>query len=211
MGRLMGKISPAAVTNSLATLVLKCVSPGVPDFYQGLELFRYTLTDPDNRRPVNFARRRALLSSLPGDEDYADGSSTLRALLDEGDRGALKLYITRNLLHFRRTHRELFADGSYQALAVVGSLKNHALALARTHHDRWVIACVPRQTVGIARSGHYVTGSEWGDTVLRLPKNAPSTFRDILTGEHVRARGDRLEIAQCFATAPLSVLIDVGD
>jgi (1->4)-alpha-D-glucan 1-alpha-D-glucosylmutase len=211
MSRLITKISPAAVTNSLATLVLKCVSPGVPDFYQGLELFHYSLTDPDNRRPVDFASRRALLTNLPGEEDDTDRSSTLRALLDEGDRGALKLYITRNLLHFRRAHRELFADGSYHALALTGSLKNHALGLARAYHHRWVIACVPRQTVGIARLGHYVTGSEWGDTVLRLPKNAPTTFLDILTGQHVSARGDRLEIAQCFATAPFSVLVDVGD
>jgi len=71
--------------------------PGVPDFYQGLELFHYTLTDPDNRRPIDFGSRRALLSRITGQEDQPEGSSTLRAFLEEGDGGALKLYVTRNL------------------------------------------------------------------------------------------------------------------
>jgi (1->4)-alpha-D-glucan 1-alpha-D-glucosylmutase len=211
MSRVMAKISPAAVTNSLATLVLKCVAPGVPDFYQGLELFHYTLTDPDNRRAIDFASRRALLSRLPGYEDQTDGSSTLRSLLEEGDGGAIKLYLTRNLLHLRRAHRELFADGSYQGLAVTGSLKKHALALARAHHDEWVVACVARQTLAIAKPGHYLTGREWGDTVLRLPNDAPSTFVDVLTGEHVSATRGRLEIARCLAAAPVCVLLGVGD
>jgi (1->4)-alpha-D-glucan 1-alpha-D-glucosylmutase len=211
MGRLMAKISPAAVTNSLATLVLKCVAPGVPDFYQGLELFHYTLTDPDNRRPVDFASRRALLSRLPGRESHSDGSSTLRALLDEGDGGALKLYVTRNLLHLRRARRELFASGSYQGLTVAGPLKKHAVAFARTHHDQWVLACVPRQTLSVARTGRYLTGSEWSDTVLPLPKDAPSRYVDVLTGELVEAERGRLELARCFAHAPISVLLSVGD
>ncbi|MGB8179783.1 MAG: malto-oligosyltrehalose synthase [Acidimicrobiales bacterium] len=211
MSRFMAKISPAAVTNSLATLVLKCVAPGVPDFYQGLELFHYTLTDPDNRRAIDFASRRALLSRLPGHEDLTLGSSALRSLLEEGDRGAIKLYVTRNLLHLRRAHRELFAHGSYQGLAVTGSLKKHAVALARAHHGEWVVACVARQTVAVASTGHYLTGRQWGDTVLRLPEDAPSAFVDVLTGEHVSAVRGRLEIARCLASAPVSVLLGVGD
>jgi (1->4)-alpha-D-glucan 1-alpha-D-glucosylmutase len=209
MSRLMAKISPAAITNSLATLVLKCVAPGVPDFYQGLELFHYTLTDPDNRRPIDFASRRALLSRLPSREDDSGGPSTFRSLLKEGDAGALKLYVTRNLLHVRRTHRDLFGSGSYEGLGVSGALRKHVVALARSHHDHWVIACVPRLTVSIARTGRYLTGDEWGDTVVRLPKGAPPSYVDVLSGEHLRANRGRLEIAQCFSHAPVSVLLSV--
>jgi (1->4)-alpha-D-glucan 1-alpha-D-glucosylmutase len=209
MSRFMAKISSAAVTNSLATLVLKCVAPGVPDFYQGLELFHYTLTDPDNRRPIDFASRRALLSRLPNRDDQSERSSFVRALFQEGDSGALKLYVTRNLLHLRRAHRDLFASGSYQGLAVTGSLKAHCVALARTHHDQWVLACVPRQTAALARAGHYLAGIEWGNTAVRLPKDAPTTFVDVLTGEQVRTNRGRLELAQCFADAPISVLLGV--
>jgi (1->4)-alpha-D-glucan 1-alpha-D-glucosylmutase len=211
MRRLVAKISPAAVTNSLATLALKCVVPGVPDFYQGLELFHYTLTDPDNRRPVDFAARRALLSRLPGLDDRSAGTSTLRSLLEAGDDDALKLYVTRNLLHLRREHRDLFASGSYQSLPVVGSLKKHALTLARTHHEKWILACVPRQTMAIARPRRYLTGGGWGDTAVRLPKGAPTTFVDVLTGEHVEATRGRIELAQCFSIAPVSVLLSVDD
>jgi (1->4)-alpha-D-glucan 1-alpha-D-glucosylmutase len=210
MGRLMAKISPAAVTNSLATLVLKCVAPGVPDFYQGLELFHPTLTDPDNRRPIDFASRRSLLSRLPPFEDHSQGSSTLQALLTRGDVDALKLYVTRNLLHVRRDHRELFASGSYQGLAVTGALKSHVVALARTYHDQWVIACVGRQTVSIARTGRYLVGDGWGDAAVRVPKGAPTSYLDILSGERLQASRGRLEIAQCFAHAPVSVLLS-GD
>lgn len=211
MNRLIATILPAAVTNSLATLVLKCVAPGVPDFYQGLELFHYTLTDPDNRRPVDFASRRVLLSRLPGYQDTLDRPSTIRDLLEQDDRGALKLFITRNLLHLRRAHRDLFAHGRYQGLAVTGSLKKNALALARNHHDRWVVACVPRHTASIARTGHYLTGEEWGDTVLRLPQDAPRTYLNVLTGEHLSASRGRLVVAQCFATAPVSVLLSLDE
>jgi (1->4)-alpha-D-glucan 1-alpha-D-glucosylmutase len=210
MRRLMVKISAAAVTNSLATLALKCVAPGVPDFYQGLELFHYTLTDPDNRRPVDFTSRRTLLSRLPGPHDPS-GAETLRGLLEEGGSGELKMYVTRNLLHLRRDHRDLFARGSYQGLAVTGSLRKHVVALARMHHEQWVLTCVPRLTVGIARSGRYLTGSEWDDTAIRLPTGAPATFVDVLTGEHVRAGGGRIKMAQCFATSPVSVLLSVEE
>ncbi len=210
MSRLMATISPAAITNSLATLVLKCVAPGVPDFYQGLELFDCTLTDPDNRRPIDFASRRSLLSRLPGFDDHGEGSPTLHTLLTQGEADALKLYVTRNLLHTRRAHRELFASGSYQGLEVTGTLKRHVVALARSCHDEWVIACVARQTVSIARTGRYLIGDQWGDTVVRLPKGAPTSYVDVLSGEHLGARRGRLEIAQCFAHAPVSVLLSVG-
>jgi maltooligosyltrehalose synthase len=132
-------------------------------------------------------------------------------VLKEGDVGALKLYVTRNLLHERRAHRELFASGSYQGLGATGALRKHVIALARTHHDQWVIACVARQTVSIARTGRYLTGGEWGDTAIRLPKGAPRSFVDVLSGERLRATQGRLEIAQCFASAPVSVLLSVDD
>ena len=173
MRRLMAKISPAAVTNSLATLVLKCVVPGVPDFYQGVELFHYTLTDPDNRRPVDFAVRRALLSRLPGLDDPPAGPSTVRALLKDVTPARSSYTSLATSCTCDREHRDLFADGSYQSLSVVGSLQKHALALARSHHEQWVLAIVPRQTVAIARPRRYLTGTEWGDTAVRLPKGAP--------------------------------------
>jgi (1->4)-alpha-D-glucan 1-alpha-D-glucosylmutase len=209
INRFARRIGPAAVTNSLATVVLKCVAPGVPDFYQGTELFEYTLTDPDNRRPVNYARRRALLARLPDrDADETTRSSTLRAMVDQGDPGALKMYVTRELLRMRRERRELFAYGNYQALLTTGSLKNHAVAVARRHDNQWVIACVSRQTMAIVGPGHFPTGSIWNGTKLRLPEDAPTDFVDVLTGAPLRSQRGRLDVAECFANAPVSVLVN---
>jgi (1->4)-alpha-D-glucan 1-alpha-D-glucosylmutase len=211
ISRLMRRIGSAAVTNSLATVVLKCVAPGVPDFYQGTELFESTLTDPDNRRPVNYARRRALLARLPGrDADQMTRSSALRAMLAKGDASALKMYVTRELLRLRRDHRELFAYGDYRDLPAMGPLKNHALGVARSHDNQWVVACVPRQTVAIAGPGRYPTGNIWTGTKLQLPHDAPTAFVDVVTGAHLFSRRGHLEVAQCLNNAPVSVLVNAN-
>jgi len=211
MSRFMHRVGPAAVTNSLATTVLKCVAPGVPDFYQGTELFDYTLTDPDNRRPVDFARRRALLSQLPDrDVDETTRASALRAMIEQGDGGALKMYVTRELLRMRKEHLELFAYGSYQALVTTGSLKKHAVAVARRHNSQWVVACVPRQTISIAGPRRYPIGSIWDQTRLRLPEDAPTHFLDVLRGVQVIATRGRLDVAECLADTPVCVLVSSG-
>ncbi|MGH3732434.1 MAG: malto-oligosyltrehalose synthase [Acidimicrobiales bacterium] len=209
MSRFMARVSPAAMANSLAMLVLKCVAPGAPDFYQGTELFEYTLTDPDNRRAIDFARRRAALSRLPGRHDAPNRASELRALVQSGDQGGLKMYVTRNLLHLRRRHRELFAQGNYRALAVSGPLRNHAVAIARRLGNDWVIASIPRQTIGIAGPTRFATGALWQGTTLHLPDDAPTHFVDVLSGAQVRARRGHLEISQCLKDAPVSVLVNV--
>jgi (1->4)-alpha-D-glucan 1-alpha-D-glucosylmutase len=194
----------------LATVVLKCVAPGVPDFYQGSELFDFTLTDPDNRRPIGFASRRTALSRLPEARDGIDRSSALRDMVKRGDSGPLKLYVTRSLLHLRRAHRELFDRGSYQALTVTGPLKVNAVALARRQRGDWVVACIPRQTLSAAGPGRFPTGTMWKDTSLRLPKDAPRHFEDVLSGRRVSAKAGRLELAECFSDAPVSVLVGVA-
>lgn len=212
ISRFMRRIGPAAVANSLATVVLKCVAPGVPDFYQGTELFESTLTDPDNRRPVNYTRRRTLLARLPGrDADEMTRSSALRAMIAKGDASALKMYVTRELLRLRRDHRELFAYGNYQDLPASGSLKNHAVGVARRHDDQWVIACVPRQTMAIAGPGRYPTRNIWTGTKLQLPHDAPTDFVDVLTGAKLFSQRGRLDVAQCLDDAPVSVLVNVNN
>ncbi len=208
MNRFVSRIAPAAVTNSLATTVLKCISPGAPDFYQGTELFDYTLTDPDNRRPVDFAVRRSLLARLPdGDSGDTARSLQIRDMIKQSESGAFKLYVTRELLHLRRNNRELFAYGDYQPLVTTGPLKENAVALARRRNNDWVVACVPRQTISVTGPGRYPTGSIWNETALRLPHDAPAEFVDLLTGTLIRTQRGRLDLAECFATAPVFVAV----
>jgi (1->4)-alpha-D-glucan 1-alpha-D-glucosylmutase len=209
MSRFVARVGPAAVTNSLATTVLKCVAPGVPDFYQGTELFDFTLTDPDNRRPVDFAVRQKLLASLSrvkADEKVPPSTPAI----EDRDGDALKLYVTRELLHLRRERRELFAYGDYQPLVTSGRLKDHAIALARRRGDEWVIACVPRLTISMVGAGRYATGSVWDGAKLRLSQDAPTEFMDLLTGVQLKARRGRLDLSECFATVPVSVLVSLS-
>jgi (1->4)-alpha-D-glucan 1-alpha-D-glucosylmutase len=208
MSRFVSRVGPAAITNSLATTVLKCVAPGVPDFYQGTELFDFTLTDPDNRRPVDFARRQALLSRMQMDETAPP--TALGAAFEDGDGDALKLSVTRELLHLRRNRRELFAYGDYQPLVMSGRFKNHAVAFARHHEEECVIACVPRLTISVVGAGRYALGSVWDETKLRLSPDSPTQFVDLLTGIQLTAKRDRLDLSECFATLPVSVLVNAN-
>ena len=132
MERLVARIGPAAVTNSLALSVLKVVCPGVPDIYQGTELWDLSLTDPDNRRPVDFAARRALLAGLPGWEAPPDERAGAAAtLLSACDDGRIKLYVLRALLHLRRDEPALFDRGSFHLLETRGPMRDHLMAIAR--------------------------------------------------------------------------------
>jgi (1->4)-alpha-D-glucan 1-alpha-D-glucosylmutase len=207
MKRLMVRATPAAITNSLATVVLKCVAPGVPDFYQGSELFEYTLTDPDNRRAIDFVGRQKVLTRLTEVDHEEDRAKALRDMMERGDSGPLKMHVTRTLLHLRRANHELFDRGSYQALSVAGPLQNHALAISRRHRDQWVVASVARQTIIAAGPGRFATGTTWRDTLLRLPHDAPRDFVDVLSGRPLKAARGRLDLTECFADAPISVLV----
>jgi (1->4)-alpha-D-glucan 1-alpha-D-glucosylmutase len=209
MSRFVERIGPAAATNSLAMMVLKCVAPGVPDFYQGSELWDFSLTDPDNRRPVDFALRRALLDRLP-DVD-ATPSQRLRAsrqLLAGWPHGALKLYLTRQMLSLRKQHGDLFAYGAYEVLDVTGPRAEHVVAITRRRGREWVLAVVARQTVAVARPGHFATGERaWSArTTIRLPLNAPTQYYDVFTGATLTLARGRLNVADCLRELPVAVV-----
>jgi (1->4)-alpha-D-glucan 1-alpha-D-glucosylmutase len=210
MADVVDRIGPASATNSLAMTVLKCVAPGVPDFYQGSELWDFSLTDPDNRRPVDFALRRSLLERL-ADTDAAPTRrlAATRQLLARWPSGALKLYVTRELLGLRRRHRDLFATGGYDVLDVAGPQAEHALAIARHDSSHWVLAVIARQTVTLAGAGRFAVGRDvWGTrTAIRVPAGAPPRYRDIFTGATITSSRGRLDLGECLAELPVSVLV----
>jgi len=136
----------------LSQTLLKLTSPGVPDIYQGQELWDFSLVDPDNRRPVDFACRRAMLAQLR--RDLASGDAALLALArrlgqDPGD-ARLKLLVTWRTLQFRRRHAHLFRQGDYIPLEVEGAWAKHVCAFARQATSPWgddqqiAIVVVPR-------------------------------------------------------------------
>jgi (1->4)-alpha-D-glucan 1-alpha-D-glucosylmutase len=184
------KIAHYGALNGLAQVLLKIAYPGVPDIYQGTELWDFSLVDPDNRRLVDYPHRTRLLHELMTKE--RQGLAPLaRELLSSWGDGRVKLFVTYKSLTFRRERKELFLDGAYVPLPVTGGVKEHALAFARKRGDAWAIAAVPRLTTRLAPPGEFPLGLPvWGArTAFRLPAESPGRWRNAFTGETLHASG----------------------
>jgi (1->4)-alpha-D-glucan 1-alpha-D-glucosylmutase len=212
MSRFVRGIAPAAASNSLALTLLKGCTPGVPDFFQGTELFEATLTDPDNRRTVDFATREALLSSLPALETEAsDLVPQVEEMLTHWPDGRLKLHVMRALLHLRRDLPGVFAGGSYLPLAVAGPRAENVVAWSRRRGAEWLIAIIPRLTLQHAGRGRFPVGPRvWGETTCLLPKGAPRSYVDVFTGRPVPTDRGRMEVARVLDLLPVAVFRVAG-
>ena len=191
--------------NSLAQTLLKITCPGVPDFYQGTELWALTLVDPDNRTPVDYAERRARLAAMepllaapaPGD---------VRSLLREWSTGDVKMYLTAAALRFRRAHAELYRDGAYLPLESAGQRAAHVVSYARTHPDGYALSVVQRLSVELCGPGELPDAAAWGDTRILLPESLRQhPLVDVLTGRTFEA-GASLPAAELLASLPVALL-----
>ncbi len=206
-------ISHYGMFNSLSQTLLKICSPGVPDFYQGTELWDFSLVDPDNRRPVDFEKRVAALADLRERESAGPATGLARELSLAIDDGRIKLYTTSRALCFRRDHRELFEQGEYAPLAAEGGKAAHLCAFARKTGRAAAIIVVPRFLTRLIPGGGSVPFSKavWGDTSLVLPGTAPGArYRNIFTGELLEARAAEgrtvLSLADVFTCFPVALL-----
>ncbi len=203
------RVAELGMVNGLAQLVLKLVAPGVPDFYQGSELWDLSLVDPDNRRPVDFATRAAMLESL-GPLFASDVASTraarLRALVASWHDGVVKLYVTACGLHVRRALPAVFLEGDCVPVGATGTFARHVVAVARARGDEAVLAVVPRLVARLAREGMPIGASVWADTTLVLPPGlARHAWVDVLGGTRIGA-GAEVPIGRLFDAAPLALL-----
>jgi len=214
---LQRRIAQAGMINSLAQLVLKLTSPGVPDFYQGTELWDLSLVDPDNRRTVDFGARRTLLERLEPLAARLDAGEHVEHdidhLLDTWTDGAIKLLVTMRGLRVRRAHPELFARGTYQPLGSAGPAEDHVIAFARQHESGTLLTVVPRLVLSMPLDERSLPrGREaWTTTQLRLGEPlAGQRYHNMLTGEIVHA-SRALPLADIFRTCPVALLwSDVG-
>lgn len=192
------RIAQSGAVNALAQVLLKIGAPGAPDFYQGAELWDFSLVDPDNRRPVDFARRAALLDELRRREAQ-DLRGLLRELASQWQDGRIKLYLTYKALNFRKTESELFERGGYVPLEAP-----HACAFARSNGG-WAVIATPRLTACLAAPRKRLLSPKiFGDAVLELPASAPVRWRNVLTGEDMAGRS--LRLADLFAAFPVALL-----
>ena len=209
--RFQQRLAFAGMLNSLAQTLLKMTAPGVPDFYQGTELWDLSLVDPDNRRPVDFVRRKMLLAELRRREQ-SGRAELLEELLFSWPDGRVKLYLIYKVLNFRREHRELFQMGDYFPLDADGKFREHICAFARRLDGRWVIIAAPRLLMRIVTSGCLPLGAAvWQQERLALPAKAPTAWRNILTGEtltalQTKAGRKALVLREIFASVPVAFL-----
>lgn len=215
--------------NSLAQLLLKITSPGVPDFYQGMELWNFSLVDPDNRRPVDFETRARMLSALQEQEAAVGLQALVQELLANWRDGRIKLFVTYKALNCRRDNRELFASGGYLPLQATEPQNGHVCAFARRQGARWVLTAVPRliariQGVSEKRRGDHIPEinpplgeAAWGEGALILPDDSPERWDNLLTGETLhtcatdadnsgKAGVRTFRLASVFNTFPVALL-----
>jgi (1->4)-alpha-D-glucan 1-alpha-D-glucosylmutase len=209
--RLYRQVAYAGAINSLSQLLIKITIPGVPDFYQGSELWDFRLVDPDNRGPVDFKKRMRLLAELRQREGQLGSLDFIRDLLTHWQDGRIKLFVTSRALSFRRDHRELFLEGAYQPLHAPGARKENVFAFLRHTEDAWAVTVVPRFVTKLAPPGRPPTGeSVWAASALLLPKGAPADWINVLTGERLTARpakqGRSLPLAEVFGKFPVALL-----
>ncbi|HYE35172.1 malto-oligosyltrehalose synthase [Methylocaldum sp.] len=208
-------IARAGLHNSLAQLLLKLTVPGVPDLYQGNELWDFSLVDPDNRRPVDYQLRQALLENIKAWDGLSapELAPRLGEMQDEPADGRIKLYVTRETLRLRQQDPDLFRRGGYHPLAAEGKKAEHLCAFLRRFGSRTVLVAVPRW---IRRLGNDAVSAPlddrriWDDTRLLLPPAVAGTYLHCFTREHLTLNGTGpLMAAELFSGFPLALLIKV--
>lgn len=205
------RVAYHGMINSLSQTLLKIASPGIPDFYQGSELWDFRLVDPDNRQPVDFAKRRAMLAGLK-EMDQSRSFSVPEELTQNWQDGRIKLYLIWKALTFRREHDQLFSNGSFSQAEVQGKRRENVSGFLRHRAKDWAMIVVPRWLV--ARPHETVSPSHhdrfWADTEIRLQTGAPAIWRNVLTGEEMQSnilRGQRsLAVASLLRRFPVALL-----
>jgi len=191
------RLAPAGAAKSLAQTVLRLTSPGMPDLYQGTELWDLSLVDPDNRRPVDYELRRQMLNAPPRIADLQDWQT-----------GRVKQQIVNQVLALRAQQPDLFAHGKYLPLEIEGPAARHAIAFARRRLDQTVIVIVAHLPCRLLAGDGTpsLSGEAWGDSAVLLPESAGMACIDILTGSEVAAASGRLPLRDALPVLPVAVL-----
>jgi (1->4)-alpha-D-glucan 1-alpha-D-glucosylmutase len=206
-------ISHYGMFNSLSQTLLKITAPGVPDFYQGSDLWDFSLVDPDNRRPVQWDVRMAMLADLKDRMARTPAVNLCRELCVNKENGMIMQYIVMKALHFRKAHISVFTGGEYTPLNAEGIRSGNICAFERRNHDGSAVVAVPRFLSRITSgTGSLPFGTRvWEDTVLVLSAEAGTEYRNIFTGEVITAafqgKGKNgFTVAEVFSNFPVALL-----
>jgi (1->4)-alpha-D-glucan 1-alpha-D-glucosylmutase len=211
------RTSRFGLLNAMSQTLCKLTAPGVPDLYQGNEIWDFSLVDPDNRRPVDYAKRRRMLAELEGiDMDACVDRGLTKSLVDGIRDGRCKLFLTWKVLQFRRDHESLFRDGEYLPLRVSGEHAPNVCAFARRHEGQLAVTIAPRlylRLLGPEREDPPLGESVWGDTVIELPREYGEAvqLKNLLDGKTVPTAtlGNRVTVrlADALLNFPVGLLV----
>jgi (1->4)-alpha-D-glucan 1-alpha-D-glucosylmutase len=209
------KVAHFGMLNSLSQVLIKLTAPGVPDIYQGNELWDFSLVDPDNRRAVDYKARLRALQLLK--KTFASTQQPthrqLRRLAQHMEDGRIKLYMVWRALHLRSQSPELFQGGEYVPLRVTGEKAKHVLAFARSHGDVVSITAVPRLCAELLGGKQQLPGGEetWRDTAIQLPQMSEERLVNVFTGELVPSQTQGavrfIQASAMFSSFPVALLI----
>jgi (1->4)-alpha-D-glucan 1-alpha-D-glucosylmutase len=193
------RLTPVGIVNSLTQTVLRMTVPGVPDLYQGTDFWDFSLVDPDNRRPVDYASRERALKDAPA---LLEGASDWRS-------GRLKQQLIRQVLMLRAQQPELFSRGDYLPLPIEGPLANHAIAFLRRWQGRAVLVIASRLALPLlaADGGPIIAPQGWQEARVLLPAEAASHWKDVLGAGLLQTTASRLPLAEALARLPVAVLL----
>src|SRR5882757_171685 len=185
--------------NSLTQTLLKLTSPGVPDIYQGTEIWDYSLVDPDNRRPVDYELRRNMLKSL--------SSATPGEVMQTWPDGRIKLFLTKHLLQLRRGHTDLFERGEYLPLHTSGTFAESCVSFVRRFNENWIAVIAPRLS---SRVGFPPIGDAWQETAIQLPETfALKDAHDLFTCQPIRHQKRQVAVRDVFSVLPFAVITNL--
>lgn len=200
------KVAFYGVFNSLSQTLLKLMSPGLPDIYQGTELWDLSLVDPDNRRPVDFDGRLSYLQEIKrrsrtGMENLIDD------LMATWEDGRLKLFLIARVLQARQEYLDMFQKGTYEPVAVMGQYSDRIIAFARSHGKQTAIIIAPRFLTKVIEPPQFPLGDVWGDTAITLPKNSGSSWYEAIA-DHTISGNENIYLSQILQYFPVGLLIN---
>ena len=193
------EIARLGAINSLTQTALKLTLPGVPDIYQGNEIWDYSLVDPDNRRPVDYQRRREMLAALP--------TTAPEELMRNWADGRIKMFLTQRVLQFRREHVDLFQGGEYLPLKTNGTFAECCISFARRLRDKWIVVIAPRLS---SRIGFPPVGERWKETTIELPeKLSLENAHDLFTCRAIHHEGQKVSLSNAMSILPFAVITNL--
>jgi (1->4)-alpha-D-glucan 1-alpha-D-glucosylmutase len=211
------KVAFFGLFNSLAQVILKMTVPGVPDFYQGTELWDYNLVDPDNRRSVDYRLRKTLLADLRRKftNETPDAAQLIKDLLKNYQTGQIKQYVIWRMLEYRRRHRDLFESGGYDPIRARGSKPDHICAFVRSRGEESVVVIAARLVLGLTQGAQRgaLESDVWQTTSLNIPGSKQGErYRNVLTGQVIELRGEPaiIPVPELLGLLPAAVLKQIG-